>query len=222
MVDAEKFWDGVAASYVKGKIGDMSSYDMTLERAAAHLKPEDRVIELGCGTGMTARILAPGVKTYIASDISAEMFAQGQRTAREHPSNINFAKGDTSQVLGEQKDLNAVLAFNVLHLLKDPGDAIRAAHTALKPGGVFISKTQCNADGFQLFHGRTWVLRLMMWIALPVMQLVGKAPYVKLRSVQAQEALFTENGFEIIESGDYPAQPPRRFIVARRVSQKAR
>lgn len=217
MVDAEKFWDGVAASYVKGKIGDMPSYDMTLERTAAHLKPEDRVIELGCGSGMTARILALGVKTYIASDISAEMFAQGQGTAREHPSNISFAKGDALQVLGEHKNLNAVLAFNVLHLIKHPEDAIRAAHVALEPGGIFISKTQCKADGLQIFHGPTWLLRLMMWIALPVMQLVGKAPYVKLRSVSAQEALFAENGFEIIETCDFPARPPRRFIVARRI-----
>ena len=55
MVSSEAFWDGVADKYAKTPIPDEADYAYTLERVRAHLKPGDRVLEIGCGTGSTAR-----------------------------------------------------------------------------------------------------------------------------------------------------------------------
>ena len=44
--------------YAKARISDPAGYEAGLERVRSHLGPEMRVLEMGCGTGMTARKLA--------------------------------------------------------------------------------------------------------------------------------------------------------------------
>ena len=50
-----RFWDRLAAGYAKKPVPDEEAYARTLERVRAHLTPNDRVLELGCGTGTSAR-----------------------------------------------------------------------------------------------------------------------------------------------------------------------
>ena len=52
---------------------------------------------------------------------------------------------------------------------------------------------------------------------LPLMQLVGKAPYVNFMSITELENRIEAAGFKILETGNYPARPPNRFIVAERI-----
>jgi hypothetical protein len=80
----------------------------------------------------------------------------------------------------------------------------------LKPGGLFISKTPCLRE-----PGMGWGLRLMLW-AIPLMQMLGKAPKITYFSIAELEEMITQAGFSIIETGCYPASPPNRYIVARR------
>lgn len=57
----EKFWNGTARKYAASQIGDMAGYERTLARTRSYLHPDDRVLEIGCGTGTTALIHAPNV-----------------------------------------------------------------------------------------------------------------------------------------------------------------
>ena len=70
-----QFWDRRADAYSKKPVPDLEAYEQTLERVRAHLTPNDRVLELGCGTGMTARKLAACAREIVATDYSAEMIA---------------------------------------------------------------------------------------------------------------------------------------------------
>lgn len=67
-IDA-RFWNRVARRYARAKIGDPQGYERSLERTRALLGPGDRVLELGCGTGMTALRLAGSVQAYLATAI---------------------------------------------------------------------------------------------------------------------------------------------------------
>lgn len=215
MVTAESFWDKSAERYAKSPVKNMAAYEETLERTRAWLLPTDRVLEVGCGTGTTALILAEKVEEIIASDISAKMIeiAKG-KAADQGVTNVTFQQGtlEASPMdggsLGEGP-YDAVTAFSFLHLLEDPAAAVARVRGLLKPEGLFISKTVCLA-GFSLWK------RVLIRLLIPVMQLFGKAPYVSVMSVKDVERCITKAGFEILETGDYPASPPCRFIVARK------
>ncbi len=50
-----------------------------------------------------------------------------------------------------------------------------------------------------------------------MMQMMGKAPFVKFMETAELETAIETAGFEIIETGNYPAAPPCRFVVARKL-----
>src|SRR6056297_839598 len=101
---------------------------------------------------------------------------------------------------------DAVMAFNLLHLVDDPTATIHALGAQVKPGGLLITKTPCLADGNPLFR-----------VLIPLMRLVGKAPPVRYLSVAGLDATIEAAGFEILETANLPASPPSRFVVARRL-----
>lgn len=215
MVTAESFWDKSAEGYAKSPVKNMVAYEETLERTRAWLLSTDRVLEVGCGTGTTALILGEKVQQIVASDISAKMIEIARKKAADQGvSNVEFQQGtlEASPMdggsLGEGP-YDVVTAYNLLHLLEDPDAAVARVRGLLKPEGLFISKTVCLA-GFSLWK------RVLVRLLVPLMQLVGKAPYVSFMSVKDVERCITEAGFEILETGDYPASPPCRFIVARK------
>ncbi|QFT57763.1 hypothetical protein FIU94_02910 [Sulfitobacter sp. THAF37] len=50
-----------------------------------------------------------------------------------------------------------------------------------------------------------------------MIRLTGKAPFVRFLRIADPDRAIEEAGFEIIETGDYPASPPGHFVVARRL-----
>ena len=77
------FWNKAANKYAASKIADVGGYEETMGRAKALLKPGDHVLEIGCGTGSTAMVLAPHVKHYTGTDIAEGMlrFAHEKQAA---------------------------------------------------------------------------------------------------------------------------------------------
>ena len=100
-----------------------------------------------------------------------------------------------------------MLAFNLWHLVADRTSALAHVHRVLKPGGLFVSKTPCLAE-----------MNPLIRLALPVMQFVGKAPYVAVFSATALEREIEEAGFTVIERGRHGSgrKDARIFIVARK------
>lgn len=211
MQDALKFWDRAAERYARSPIRDMEAYEYTLERTRSYLKPGDTILEVGCGTGSTALLLAESVRHVTASDLSGNMISIANRKATDQGiDNIDFVASD---VLGEnigRGPYDAVLALNLIHLLKDTPAVMKRIHTLVRPGGYFISKTVCRPGS-----GTPLRLRLML-AALPLMQWLGKAPFVKFMEIEELEAHVIDAGFEIVETGNHPAAPPNRYIVAKK------
>lgn len=214
MIAAQQFWDKAAEGYARSPVRDEAAYATTLTRVRAHLTPRDRVLELGCGTGTTALKLADAVAHITATDISGEMVRIGQeKAAAQGVTNVTFLQGvpgDAALATGGPYDV--VTAFNLLHLIDDLPAFLDRVAPLVKPGGLFISKSVCRpapGEGGLKFAA----LRLI----LPVMQALGKAPFVAFRPIPALEAEIEAAGFTLLETGNYPARPPSRFIVARKL-----
>ncbi len=208
MQDAAKFWDNTAEKYSKSPIADEDSYRYTLERTRCYLSKQYKVLEIGCGTASTALILAPQVKHITASDLSQNMLAIGKEKAiSDNIPNISFKNAEVLDIKASDGLYNAVLAFNIIHLLEDIPAAIHRIRDLLEPDGVFISKTVCLRGPETPFKYR------FLKFILPIMQFFNKAPFVNLIEDTELETIIKTAGFDILESGNFP----NRYIVARKI-----
>ncbi len=198
------FWDRIAPKYATRPVSDPNAYAATLERTRSYLSANDDVLEVGCGTGTTALHLAPAVRHITATDYAGGMIeiAEAKRAVQGAP-NVTFRHAGLAEP--GDRTYDAVLAFNLLHLVEDVPAALETLAARLKPGGHFISKTVCIGDG-------AWPLRLL----IPAMRAIGKAPYVGFLRRTELDAKVEAAGFQIVETGGYPAAR-NHFIVARKL-----
>ena len=206
-MDDKSYWDRVAERYIAGKIANVDAYAQTLRLAAAHLTPDMTGVEIGCGSGMTARRLSPSMGRLTATDISDGMIDHARRLHAEEngPANLDYAVATLDDLKDRQVD--AVLAFNVLHLLPDRDAALARIHAMLRPNGMLVSKTPCVGGAYQAMRA-----------AIMPMQWLGKAPETLRYFTPAQlEASVRKAGFEILGTATLPRRPPARFIAARRL-----
>ncbi|WP_338528756.1 class I SAM-dependent methyltransferase [Nitratireductor thuwali] len=201
------FWDRTARRYAKRPVKDQAAYETTLERTRSYLSSEDRVLELGCGTGTTALLLSNAARRITATDISEAMLAIGrEKAARQNVGNVDFERATPFDAPFAEASFDAALAFNLLHLIGDVPTAVERIGRLVRPGGHFISKTPCLA-------GQGFAIRALIGF----LQRIGKAPYVNFLSTEGLERTIAAAGFEIIETGDFPRKPPAHFIVARKI-----
>jgi SAM-dependent methyltransferase len=204
-----RFWDRRAERYARSRLADPGGYERTLARAAALLSPADRVLELGCGTGTTALRLAPGVAGYLATDLSPAMIAiaEGKRAAAPVPGLAFAAAPAAALPPGATGPFDAVLAFNLLHLLRDLPGSLRAVRAQLRPGGLFLSKTPCLAEMSPL------VSRLL----LPAMVALRLAPHVAVLEARGLATAIAGAGFDVLATERHATRnrDARPFILAR-------
>ncbi|MTI44472.1 class I SAM-dependent methyltransferase [Roseibium hamelinense] len=208
-----RFWDKAARKYAAMPLRNQADYESWLARVVEHLGPDDKVLEVGCGTGSTALRLAPHVGAITATDYAPTMIEiANEKRAQTKLSNLTFRTADPFDPSNEAakavggENFDAVLAFNLLHLLADPENALECLRTLVKPGGLFISKTVCLKDSAWLFAPIIGALRL-----------VGKAPRVRMMSPAGVENIITGAGFEILERQTFGARAKGHFLVARAV-----
>lgn len=206
-----RFWDKSARKYAAPPIGDEAGFERTLARTRDWLGPNARVLELGCGTGTAALRLAETAGSYLATDISGEMIAIAEEKLAEARSEgnaprLSFRQATADDLAREETRYSAVLGFNYLHLAGDLKVTLENIRTLLEPGGLFISKTPC-------IGGMNPLIRL----AIPLMQLAGKAPSVTSFTADGLAQAIRGAGFDILENERHGTKKSDRrpFIVAR-------
>jgi 2-polyprenyl-3-methyl-5-hydroxy-6-metoxy-1,4-benzoquinol methylase len=209
MPTSAKFWDKVAKKYAASTIKNMPAYEYTLGRTRSYLSADTRALEIGCGSGSTALLLAPQVAHITGTDISPEMVRiASEKAAEQGVQNATFEVAEGQSAASDAGSYDAVLGYNIFHLTENPERLFTTIHDQLAPGGLFISKTPC------LSEPSIGLKRFAFAAMIPVMQLIGIAPFVGKLSFARLEAMVEGAGFEIIETISSPAMS--RFIVARR------
>ncbi|MEQ9694486.1 class I SAM-dependent methyltransferase [Shimia sp. SDUM112013] len=204
------FWNRIAEKYAASPIRDTAGYEATLDLTRAHLKPSDRVLELGCGTGTTALKLAPNVAHITASDFAGAMIDICKtRAAEQGIENIDFLTADPFDRGFDGQDYDVVMGWNFYHLMEDMPAGFRRSHDLLKPGGLLVAKTPSLGS-------TPFFKRLFLRMVVRVLQLLGKAPSVAFVTIDEVETAVTSAGFEILETRNSGGMVPRSYLVARK------
>ena len=205
-MSSSKFWDRISHRYAKDKIKDMESYENKLQITQERLTKDMNVLEVGCGTGMTAVIHAPFVKHIHATDISPAMIELAKNRAQEkNVQNISFDVSDVSTLPVEDSSKDAVLAMSVIHLLENPKEGIQTIYKKLKLGGLFISSTICLGDKMNYLKP-----------LIPLMRLVGYAPST-VHFLKKNELLRAIEAANFSIEHDWQPSPKKAcFIIAKK------
>lgn len=102
--------------------------------------PSDRILDLGCGTGIVARVLRErlgGAARLTGADINAGMLAVARRIAPD----IEWVEASAAALPFADRSFEVVLAQQVLQFVPDRAAALREIRRVLVPGGRLIAST---------------------------------------------------------------------------------
>jgi ubiquinone/menaquinone biosynthesis C-methylase UbiE len=106
--------------------------------AAANLKGDELLLDLGCGPGIYARPFARRLPRgqVVGLDLSAPMLRYASTRARqEGVTNLQLVRGDAMELPFRSEAFQAVNCCGALHLFPDAGHVLKEIHRVLGAGG---------------------------------------------------------------------------------------
>lgn len=125
---------------------------------AMRIDEAQRVLDLGCGTGLAARAIARRPRfsgTVTGVDLSPRLIEAAARLAAQEgmQERVAFLTGDTRELELPEASFDAVVAHTLVSHVADPLSVVHVAARLLKPGGMlgifdgdYASLTFGNAD----------------------------------------------------------------------------
>jgi 2-polyprenyl-3-methyl-5-hydroxy-6-metoxy-1,4-benzoquinol methylase len=207
MIKSEKFWDKQSNNYDKQEKRYEQTYIQAVEITKKHLNISDIVLDYACGTGIITNEIAGSAKEIHAIDISSKMIDVAETKANERNiKNIHYAKATIFDKRFGKESFDVILAFSILHLLKDRQNVVQRINELLKPGGLLISVTACLGE-------RKTPLSIILFL----LSKIRIVPYVKLYKISELEDLVTNANFQIVETELLHFAAPSYFIVAKKI-----
>lgn len=207
MITPRDFWNKRSELYDQ-QVGTLyqKAYEDTAALTLKYLKPQDRVLEFACGTGIVTADLAPHVAQIRAIDISDEMVRRaGEKFGALGLTNIELSQTDLFDPCLEEGSFDAVVACNVLLYVDNFPQVMARIHALLRPGGYFLSATDCLGGSLSSAAiKKFWKSR------------TGTMPYVAFFSPKALPKKIAAGGFEVLETGILFPAPPNLFVAARK------
>jgi ubiquinone/menaquinone biosynthesis C-methylase UbiE len=164
--------------------------DQTL--ALMDLKPNDRVLDLGCGTGWASRRIARVVKDgeVVGIDVADEMLRRAE-AASTSSANVRYLWGSAEGLPLPDNHFNKVLSVESFYYYADQGAALDELRRVMAPGGrLFIL--------INLYKDNHYSLRWVGQLKVPV-QALSQAEYI---------SLLQKHGFVDVEARRIPDRSP--------------
>jgi len=107
-----------------------------------------RIVDLGCGTGSLAVLVAELGYDVVGMDISSRMLERARAQARESDVDVTFLEGDANDPPLDPATFDVVLGRDVVATLPDPGAALATWARVVRPGGrLVLIETRTGTDG---------------------------------------------------------------------------
>jgi len=113
-----------------------------LRHAPAHCQA---ALDVGCGTGAFARLLAGRSERVLALDLSPEMLRIAHECSSLHPQ-IEYAQANVMDYALPAEGFDCIASIATLHHMALP-DVLPVLKAALKPGGVLLVLDLYRAEG---------------------------------------------------------------------------
>jgi 2-polyprenyl-3-methyl-5-hydroxy-6-metoxy-1,4-benzoquinol methylase len=202
---ARNFWNRQADRYARKPVADEAAYRHKLSITQSYLRPHMDVLEFGCGTGSTALVHAPFVRSILATDLSPEMIAIARQKAHVMAvSNVVFQDVSIEELDAPSGHFDAILGLSVLHLVDGLEPTLNRVQSLLKPGGLFFSSTVCVRD-----------MGAIPTALVGVLSAVRLGPPVNPFSADELVAALGRAGFDVVSTWR-PAPTKALFAVARK------
>jgi SAM-dependent methyltransferase len=184
---------------------DCERYDVMMREfddaffGAADLADQDRVLDVGCGTGQTARRAAHTAARVVGIDISGPMLARARQLTRE--ANLTYVQGDAQVHPFPDGGFDAAISRGGVMFFTDPVAAFTNIARCLRPGGrlTFLGPRAARPDGA---YARA-TTALTPWLREPSPAARGMA---SLADPEEIRRLLGETGFTgvVVEPVDRP------------------
>jgi ubiquinone/menaquinone biosynthesis C-methylase UbiE len=182
-----------------GRGEEMENHHISITQqtlALMHLKPGERVLDLGCGAGWASRLLAQSVGggerpgQVVGLDVSDEMIRRA-RAASQAYDNILFVVGSAQQIPWQEDFFDKVLSVESFYYYGDQGGALDEVRRVMAPGGelnILIN----------LYEDNHYSLRWVEELNVPV----------QVKSEQEYMDLLKAHGFENVRAERIPDLTP--------------
>ena len=162
-------------------------------KALAQLQPapDDRLLDVACGTGALVVEVAPRVERAVGVDLSEGMLelARSRLSALpdvERPANVEFVRAPSDELPFDDASFTALVCTTALHHFPDPQRSIDEMGRVLEPGGrVVIGDMARDA--------------ITTKTADPIMRRVEKG-HVGLQRMRDIEAMLESSGLRVTSS----------------------
>lgn len=201
-----KFWDRVSGWSKAESAANSALVKCINSKFGIHIKPDDTVLDFGCGTGAITLRIARNANEVYGVDISGGMLKRAElNRENQNIDNASFIKITTLDEMFHDVSFQVITTFNVLQYIENRNALFKQFYKLLEPQGTLIVAVPCFGS-----------MNSLSVLLVKLLRFIRIMPEIYYFSIDEIEKEITGAGLSIIERINL-SDLPERLIVARKM-----